>query len=406
MANEATSQNHGDYRIALYYCYIPIPNAEEHTDFHRNLCLELELQGRIRVSSEGINGVLSGLHDNLRDYERRVVQEMKEYQDPSLWELDVKYCQLRSDLPVEAQLFDGLSVKQTTQVVSLLEMDTSTDESKIKGYSNSRRHRRKKERQNPDILLAQELYRRSLKTQAPSAQHLSPSEWNTQLQQLSDRPDQSVILLDCRNVYESDVGHFTSPNAQTVLTNTRKYSELPQVMLQEKDRLASSSHIFMYCTGGVRCERASAFLQTMLDDNMRDTNNKPQIYQLHGGVQRYLEEASTSGGAFSSYYHGKNFVFDPRRYDPLQSNEIVGECLVCHGPHDDYDNGRAPCDNKEARCWNCRILILVCNQCRTKVSCWGEQESSKPRMYCGGLEQACLHMPPVKVLTGSTSSKT
>jgi len=92
------------------------------------------------------------------------------------------------------------------------------------------------------------------------------------------------------------------------------------------------------------------------------------------------------------------------------SDSVVGRCLVCQQLHDDYDNGHAPVLDRAARCWNCRVLILVCNQCRSNVSCWGDDERKReqegtrlPRMYCGGPDQTCWHRPPVQVLTESTS---
>ena len=67
-------------------------------------------------------------------------------------------------------------------------------------------------------------------------------------------------------------------------------------------------------------------------------------------------------------------VFDPRRTDPIHFGETVGRCLICKSPHDDYDNGHAPSENKEARCNNCRMLILICNDCRPKYRCHGEKD--------------------------------
>jgi predicted sulfurtransferase len=246
--DEDPSNNHDEWRIALYYCYIPIQeNVSQHVDFHQSLCFELHLLGRIRVSPEGINGVLSGTHLQLQEYEKRMVAELASLVDPSEWELDVKYCQLRRDLSVSEQLFESLSIKATSQVVSLLELDASLNNSKSdrnkRGYSSGRRRKKKQERQqNPDTAKAQEVFARSLQAHAP-APHLSPDEWNTQLQTLSKQNDKKVVLLDCRNVYESNVGYFSVDGASTVKTNTRKYSELPQVLLQQKERLAESSHV-------------------------------------------------------------------------------------------------------------------------------------------------------------------
>ena len=81
----------------------------------------------------------------------------------------------------------------------------------------------------------------------PGGQHLSPQDWNQKLREAED-----AVLLDCRNVYESNVGYFESPcpkKAPTLLTNTRKYSDLPKVLAQSKDQWAHKKQIFMYCTG-------------------------------------------------------------------------------------------------------------------------------------------------------------
>ena len=111
-----------------------------------------------------------------------------------------------------------------------------------------------------------------------------------------------------------------------------------------------------------------AYLQTMLPDK--------NIYQLHGGIQRYIETSN-------EFFVGKNFVFDPRRFDPNSKGGVVGTCMICKSPHDDYDNGRPPREDHTARCCKCLILLLVCETCRANVCCHGEQ-FSKPKLYCGG----------------------
>ena len=113
--------------------------------------------------------------------------------------------------------------------------------------------------------------------------------------------------------------------------------------------------------------------------------------------------------AKSCLYRGKNFVFDPRRTDPVIGNgvtaanngehvSLVGRCIVCSEPHDDYDNGHAPCEEKESRCVRCRCLVLVCIDCRGHVRCWGEPESTnkedgsadKPELFCGRSGNKCI----------------
>ena len=117
----------------------------------------------------------------------------------------------------------------------------------------------------------------------------------------------------------------------------------------------------MYCTGGIRCESASAFL--------RRTAKPAAVYQLKGGIHRYLE-AFPDGG----YFRGKNFVFDGRvavapsehvegRVDAkncASKESVVGRCALCCSPHDVYDH-----DN--GRCHRCRALVLVCPTCLQQV---------------------------------------
>jgi predicted sulfurtransferase len=204
------------------------------------------------------------------------------------------------------------------------------------------------------------------------AQHLSADEWNDKLQKA-----ENALLLDVRNVYESRVGHFSVSTVPTLLTNTRKYSDLPK-LLATNPHMEEKEEIFMYCTGGVRCERVSQLVQTLYPTK--------RVYQLEGGIQKYLRKSDSE----SCLYKGKNFVFDPRRTDPVHFGATIGKCLSCQNAHDDYDNGHAPSDNKEARCNACRMLILVCNDCRPKYVCWGGEESSdRPLLYCG-LDR-CVH---------------
>jgi predicted sulfurtransferase len=435
-------RQHEDYRIALYYIYTDVRQVESHVIFQQGLCHRLGLQGRIRVAAEGMNGVLSGRHDDLQAYECALILELQQLKQPhhtdcpnglhtiTAADLDLKYCQLRPDLPVDVQLFSTLLVKKCKTVIGLV--DIPPPEAK-KSRKSKRRQQAEELQQQSEAVWMQQVYERALaqlaqqdgdgapKVTADEAAdqdslhipHLKPDDWNRQLAELSRQPEQSVVLLDCRNVYESNVGHFRSPHARTILTNTRKFSELPAVLLQQADELAETSHVFAYCTGGVRCERATVLLKELLRQRHPEKKALPEIYQLHGGIQRYLEvqhqqpfcrgDRTAPTESQACLFQGKNFVFDPRRLDPVHDDQVVGHCLVCQQSHDDYDNGHAPATDQAARCWNCRVLILVCNSCRPTVHCWGDDEVSvsedRTRMFCGGPNQQCWHSPPVQVLT-------
>ena len=530
---------HDAYRVALFYCYIPLLNDDVMNimNFHslktpttssstgNNSVVWERLGGRIRIASEGLNGVLSGTLLDLQQYEIQLRNLLFQIYHNSTggndgnetkpntptdvrWELDVKYCLLRTDLSIASQLFANLQVQMTDTVVGLFDKDmirnyVNQDQANVdndiheeEGDVDSvatllpqqhrrRNGRRRKQQQQQKQICEQEdcrqrqnlekirtIYETSFQTMIESpelpqsyvmnggAPHLSPEEWNLKLQKLVLQNQQvenkvstvssattnhhNIVLLDCRNCYESAIGYFEVPGATTVLTNTRKYSELPYVIMDQlsdtvvstcaitgsnnsaiastTSALRHASHIFMYCTGGVRCERASVFLQAALrtsSSSLESQQPLPEIYQLHGGIQRYLEQYGKEQGSNPTnpdmkskyYYKGKNFVFDLRRTDPMimddgniAGNAVVGQCLVCQVPYDDYDHGHAPISHRETRCYKCRILILVCPPCRTDVLCWGDatvscnnDASSRKKLYCGGLEpKECLYIPPVK----------
>jgi predicted sulfurtransferase len=179
--NSSNSNSHDDVpMIILYYCYPPIsipPNQlESHASFHKTTCHQLNLGGRIRVSSEGINGVLSGQLEKLRMYDAEFRRELmrilypdhpyccrdihtsvgEEEEDPTKEWLDMKYCHLRKDIPIKQQLFDSLSVKITKEVVSLIEptsiSSSSGSEKKGRARCRQRRKQRRREKQRCEIL--------------------------------------------------------------------------------------------------------------------------------------------------------------------------------------------------------------------------------------------------------------
>jgi predicted sulfurtransferase len=369
---------HNSYKIALFYCYTNIDKVKEHVHFQHELCTNTGLLGRIRVSSEGLNGVLSGLEAHLKAYQLDTQRAL------GIEEIDVKYCSLRTDLAVEVQLFTTLSVRETKEVVTLFEStpaDTRQggDEISKQSYRRRRRNRVKCEQRKEDP--ASSANDMLLNGFSP-APHLNPKDWNQSL--LSHRED--AILIDARNAYESRVGHFKVEGIPTLLTNTRKYTSLTDVLLQSKEHLAGKS-VYMFCTGGVRCERASVYLQALAtSDEWKGLEPPKAIYQLDGGIQRYLETFGSTGTEQEEcLYLGKNFVFDQRRTDPCTGKGLVGSCMLCRKLWDDYDNGHAPADNMEGRCCRCRILLLVCNDCRPSVRSWGEPtQEGKPNLYCGG----------------------
>ena len=175
--------------IILYYCYPPSPiphsQLDTHTNFHKTSCTNLNLGGRIRVSEEGINGVLSGSETNLRKYESQLrleliqlvggdttnstdthngdtnidesITQTEVVVDPTKEWLDMKYCHLRKEIPTDQQLFDSLSVKITREVVSLIEPPKQVGKSsRGRARCKQRRKQKRREKERLEKLLQEE----------------------------------------------------------------------------------------------------------------------------------------------------------------------------------------------------------------------------------------------------------
>jgi UPF0176 protein len=157
---------------------------------------------------------------------------------------------------------------------------------------------------------------------------------------LTDDPD--TIVVDMRNHYEYEVGHFK--NAIEVPSDTFR-EQLPMsagMLDQDKDK-----NIIMYCTGGIRCEKASAYLLH------RGFKN---VFHLEGGIINYANKVKDKG--LDNKFQGKNFVFDDRLGERI-SEEIIADCHQCRKPADTHTN----CSNQA-----CHLLFIQCGECAVKYS--------------------------------------
>lgn len=165
--------------------------------------------------------------------------------------------------------------------------------------------------------------------------HLSAREFNEFLD------DPETIVVDMRNHYESEVGRFEKaicPDADTFR------EELPMVVDMLKDK--KDKKVLLYCTGGVRCEKASAYLK---HEGFQDVN------QLLGGVIDYARQVKAEG--LESKFKGKNFVFDERVGERI-TEDILSECHQCGSPCDTHTN----CKNDD-----CHLLFIQCDECAAKM---------------------------------------
>ncbi len=164
--------------------------------------------------------------------------------------------------------------------------------------------------------------------------HLKAKEFN----ELAARPD--TVLVDMRNHYESEVGHFEGAILPDVDTFRDSLPIVEDILKPHEDK-----HIIMYCTGGIRCEKASAWFKH------RGFKN---VYQLEGGIIKYANDVKEQG--LENRFHGKNFVFDERLGERI-SEEIISHCHQCGELADTHTN----CKNEA-----CHLLFIQCSNCAEK----------------------------------------
>ena len=160
--------------------------------------------------------------------------------------------------------------------------------------------------------------------------------------------DPNTVVIDMRNHYEYEVGHFE--NAIEVPSDTFR-EQLPMavnMMREDKER-----NIIMYCTGGIRCEKASAF---MLHRGFKN------VFHLEGGIIHYTNQVKQQG--IANKFHGKNFVFDQRLGERI-TDEIIAKCHQCGKPADTHVN----CINDA-----CHLLFIQCDECRVQYENCCSQE--------------------------------
>ncbi len=154
--------------------------------------------------------------------------------------------------------------------------------------------------------------------------------------------DPETIVVDMRNHYEYEVGHFE--NAIEIPSDTFR-EQLPMAvsMLQEK----KDKNIIMYCTGGIRCEKASAW---MLHNGFKN------VFHLEGGIIQYANKIKEE--KLSNKFKGKNFVFDDRLGEMI-GDEVISVCHQCGKPCDTHTN----CVNE-----GCHLLFIQCKSCAEKFN--------------------------------------
>lgn len=267
------------YRVLLYYMYVPIEDPEEFAREHKAFCNELGLKGRILVANEGINGTVSGPVEQTDRY-----MEMMR-QDPRFTEMVFKIDE------ADGHAFPKMKVRARQELVTLrLEDDV-----------------------NPNQL---------------TGEYLEPKEFYKRLQ------DEDTVVLDARNDYEYDLGHFRG----AIRPNIKNFRDLPEWVRENKEMLGDKK-IITYCTGGIRCEKFSGWL---LKEGFKD------VAQLHGGIVTYGKDPEVRG----DLWDGQLYVFDDRIGVQVNQKEhvVVGKDYFSGEPCERYVNCANPECNKKILC--------------------------------------------------------
>ncbi len=272
-------------RVILFYKYIHIAHPLALRSSQMKLAKRLSLKGRVIISSEGLNATLSGEDKDIEEYKRELTLN-ENFSDIIFKEASVK-----------EDVFPKLSIKVRKEIVSL--------------------------NQNLDIVSGKN----------KKGQYISPDDFHNIIQ----NNDEEVLIVDARNNYESAIGQFKKAITPDI-DNFRDFPKFINDIKKYRDK-----KIVMYCTGGVRCEKASSLLIKKGFKN---------VYQLKEGILNYAKY-------YPEDFEGKCYVFDSRIavYLDNKNRTIISKCKHCGEDSDIYIN----CANKK-----CNLQFICCNKCEKK----------------------------------------
>src|SRR5690554_551575 len=270
------------YKVLSFYKYVDIENPEAFVNEHLQWCISNGLKGKVYIAGEGINGCIFGDEEKTELYKSHLTGY---------------------------KIFEDIWFKET-------------DTDKV---AYSKMH----------VRLKKEIVNSGLNADLKNGgKKLSPEELLKFYEEGKDFP-----IVDARNWYESKIGRFK--NALTPnITYFRQWPEVVESLKPYKDKT-----IITYCTGGIRCEKASAY---MVEQGFKD------VYQLNGGIINYITKYP------DTYWQGSMFVFDDRKVvEPNTKEELkyAAECEFCGGPTSYYIN----CHNLK-----CDRIIITCHECKIK----------------------------------------
>ena len=300
----------GKQRLTLsFYAYAKIENPQQ---FRDNLFIEwnkLDALGRTYVAKEGINAQMSIPAENMERF--RETLEAYDF---------MRGLRLNVAVEHDDHSFLKLTVKVRDKIVADGLNDETFDVTNI-------------------------------------GVHLKAKEFNQILE------DPNTIVVDFRNHYESEIGHFKG----AITPDVETFRESLPIINEQLQNHKEDKNLVMYCTGGIRCEKASAYFKHQGFKN---------VFQLEGGIINYAKQIKEEG--LESKFIGKNFVFDHRLGERI-TDDIVSQCHQCGKPCDNHTN----CENE-----GCHLLFIQCDECKAVME-----------NCCSTECQEIIHMPLVDQVT-------
>jgi len=269
--------------ILLYYKFHPIKDIEYFVRVHKRKCEELGIFGKVLIANEGINGSVSGTKEQMENY-KEFVRGLKGFED--VWFKE----ELGNSHP-----FTKMIVRIRDEIVSL----------------------------HKDLDMAKK------------GKYISPKEF------LAGCEDENVIILDARNDYEFKMGRFKNSMNPDIKT-FRQFPDFVEKFKENKEK-----KIYMYCTGGIRCEKAGLYMEDQGFTN---------VSQLHGGIINFCQQLPNTA------WEGKCFVFDKRLMSDInQRNETISSCVNCNEASDLQRNCKyVYCDELVVQCSDCQERLHGC----------------------------------------------
>jgi UPF0176 protein len=270
-----------DIIVTAFYKYVEIGSPEKFQEEYQEYCNELGVKGKILVSDEGVNGSISGTKAQINTFKKQLLKN---------------------------KLFADVVFK-----------DNGSTEHPFKKMIV---------RVRPEVVTFAK--RVSMKNRAKYVDPKTLKKWIE---------NNEAVLVDARNEYESRIGKFTG----AITSDIKTFKQFPEYV--EKLSNIKDKKVVTYCTGGIRCEKASAFLKEQ---------GFQEVYQLQDGILNYIEQFP------DSHFEGRCFVFDSRLSVPSGTkNDKIATCDLCHVPCDNYIN----CKNTE-----CDKMFICCDGCDDNLS--------------------------------------